>query len=136
MNKINKYVNHVLEQIQSPAEEREDIREELLSHIYEAKKHLMTERYSEKKVGDKALEDFGEANNIGKDLQEAMYPFQRSLLYIIGIAMIVYGVLFYLNATFNLQEIIPSWLAIQFAFGGTVTLCAINISFVGRHFRS
>ncbi|MBU5466100.1 hypothetical protein KQI49_04550 [Virgibacillus sp. MSJ-26] len=134
MNKVNKYVNQALEQIQSPTEEREDIREELLSHIYEAKKHFMTEGFSEKKAEDKALEDFGKANNIGKDLQEAMYPFQRSFLYIIGIAMIVYGVLFYLNATFNLQEIIPSWLAIQFAFGGAVTLCAINISFVGRHF--
>lgn len=134
MNKVDKYVNHVLEQIQSPTEEREDIREELLSHIYEAKKHFMAEGFSEKKAGDKALEDFGKANNIGKDLQEAMYPFQRILLYIIGIAMIVYGVLFYLNAAFNLQEVIPSWLAIQLTFGGAVTLCAINISFVGRHF--
>lgn len=134
MNLVNKYIDHVLEQIQSPAEEREDIREELLSHIVEAKSHYVEAGFSKRKAERKALSDFGDANNIGKNLQEAMYPFQRGLLYIIGIATILYGVIFYLNTAFNFNEIIPGWLAIQLIFGSAITLCAINISFVGRHF--
>lgn len=132
MNEINKYLDHVLEQIQSPTEEREEIREELLSHLTEAKIHYMAEGLSDKKAEKKAINDFGEARNIGKRLQEAMYPYQRSLLYIIGVATIVYGLLFYLSAAFNLQEVIPGWLAIQFTFGGVLTLFALNISLLGR----
>ena len=134
MSRINQYINHVLKQIQSPKEEREDIREELLSHIDEAKMYYVHEGLSENEAEEKALADFGEAHGIGKELQEAMYPFQRGLLYMIGIAAICYGAIFYLNYAFNLHELILDWLAIQLTISSAVLLCAINISFIGRHF--
>src|SRR5699024_9649320 len=134
MSRIDQYINQVLEQIQSPKEERQDIREELLTHIYEAKMHYMNEGFSDKGAENKALSDFGKAYGIGKDLQEAMYPFQRGLLYTIGIAALCYGAIFYLNYAFNLHELIPDWLAIQLTISSVIILCAINISFIGRHF--
>lgn len=134
MKKVDRYIHRVLEQIQSPPEERDDIREELLSHIYEAKNHYIKEGFTDKNAEEKALSDFGKAHGIGKELQEAMYPFQRGLLYTIGIAAIVYGALFYLNYAFNVYERIPDWLAIQLVLSTLILLCAINISFLGRHF--
>src|SRR5699024_4519663 len=45
-----------------------------------------------------------------------------------------YGAIFYLNYAFNLHELILDWLAIQLTISSAVLLCAINISFIGRHF--
>lgn len=134
MSQFDKYLDHVLEQLQSPNEEREDIREELLTHLNDSKMYFIHKGYSKSQAEKKALAQFGEANGIGKELQEAMYPFQRSLLYVIGLAMIVYGALFYLNMAFNGHELIPGWLAIHLIIGSIIVLCAINISFIGRHF--
>ncbi|RYG74183.1 hypothetical protein EU245_02925 [Lentibacillus lipolyticus] len=134
MNRLEKHVEKVLEQMQSSDDEREDIREELLNHLEEAKQRYISEGMPEKQAEKQALDEFGQPDNTGRQMQEAIYPYQRGLLYAIGIGTILFGVIFYLNTTFFLHEPIPVWLAIQLFTGGTVTLAAINISFVGRYF--
>lgn len=134
MSQVDQYLERVLKQTQSQKDEREEVREELRSHLLEAKNDYMAEGFTDEEAEQKALSDFGEARTIGKNLQEAMYPFQRGLLYILGIALIIYGSLFYLNMAFNVNETIPGWLAIQFVFGGVFVLFAMNISYLGRHF--
>ncbi|MBT2218340.1 hypothetical protein KK120_21280 [Virgibacillus dakarensis] len=134
MNRTEKYIRRVLEQMQSPKAEREEMREELLMHLEEAKKRYLYEGYSEKQAEKYALADFGNPSRIGRELQESIYPFQRGLLYVIGIATIIFGVIFYLNAVFLLHERIIVWFGIQLLIGTAVILAAINISIVGRYF--
>ncbi|WP_010529171.1 permease prefix domain 1-containing protein [Lentibacillus jeotgali] len=134
MTKIADHVEKVLEQLQSPNEEREELREELVSHLEETKQQYIDDGLTEKKAEERALKEFGDFNNIGHEMQEAMYPYQRGLLYGIGLGTILFGVFFYLASAYLLHDRIPGWLAIQLLTGGTVTLAAINISFVGRYF--
>ncbi|WP_449354931.1 permease prefix domain 1-containing protein [Virgibacillus natechei] len=134
MNRIEKHAEQVLRQMQSPDDEREEMREELLSHLNEAKRNYISEGLSEKQAEKKVVAAFGDPHMIGRELQESMYPFQRGLLYLIGIATILFGVIFYLNLSFVIREPTPVWLTIQLLLGSIVTLAAINISFVGRYF--
>src|SRR5699024_12031950 len=91
--------------------------------------------FGEEQAEKRVLSEFGNADTIGHHLQESMYPFQRGLLYVIGIGTILFGVIFYLNLLFILNEPIPIWwLAVQLLSGSAVTLAAINISFVGGYF--
>lgn len=134
MNRLEKYVEEVLKQTQSPEEEREEIREELLSHLNEAKSNYISEGFTEKQAEKKVIAAFGNSHHIGQELQESMYPFQRGLLYLIGIITILFGVIFYLNLVFVIHDPTPVWLVIQLLSGSFVMLAAINISFVGRYF--
>lgn len=135
MTRIERYVETILQQLQSPHDEREDIREELLNHLQEAKQQYINKGFGEEQAEKRVLSEFGNADTIGHHLQESMYPFQRGLLYVIGIGTILFGVIFYLNLLFILNEPIPIWwLAVQLLSGSAVTLAAINISFVGRYF--
>ncbi|TFJ92666.1 permease prefix domain 1-containing protein [Lentibacillus salicampi] len=134
MTNMERHVEKILEQMQSPHDEREEIREEVLNHLEEAKQHYISGGFNEKQAEKRVLSEFGSAETIGNQLQESMYPYQRGLLYVIGIGTILFGVIFYLTSAFFLHNPIPVWLAIQLVTGGTVTLAAINISFVGRYF--
>ncbi|TRM11234.1 hypothetical protein FH966_05650 [Lentibacillus cibarius] len=133
MNRLEKHVQKMLEQTQSANGEREELREELLSHLEEAKQHYMNEGLTEKQAEKRAIVEFGNSNNAGHQLQEAMYPYQRGLLYTIGMGSILFGVLNFMSAAFLLHDPIPIWLAIQFFTGSLVTLAAINISIAGRY---
>ncbi|WP_080872014.1 permease prefix domain 1-containing protein [Oceanobacillus timonensis] len=134
MNRIEKHVEDVLKQMQSPEDEREEIREELLSHLNEAKSNYISEGLSEKQAEKQVIDAFGNSHRIGRELQESKYPFQRGLLYLIGIITLLFGIIFYVNLAFVIREPDPVWLAIQLLAGSTVVLAAINISFVGRYF--
>lgn len=137
MNQTEKYIQSILDQLQSSPLEREEIDEELRNHLQESKEQYKSEGYTETQAEKQALADFGKSNNIGKELQEAMYPHQRGLLYAIGFALIFYGVVFYLDAAFLQHDPIKPitiWLAIQLLLGSAVTLAAVNIPFIGKYF--
>ncbi|WP_152658434.1 permease prefix domain 1-containing protein [Oceanobacillus sp. CFH 90083] len=134
MNRIEKHVEEVLKQTQSPDGEREELREELLSHLNEAKSNYISAGLSEKQAEKKVIAAFGDSHIVGQELQESMYPFQRGLLYLIGIVTILFGAIFYINLIFVMHEPTPVWLTVQLLSGSVVTLAAINIAFVGRYF--
>ncbi|UOR10549.1 permease prefix domain 1-containing protein [Halobacillus amylolyticus] len=104
MNRIEKHVDRILEQMQSPPEEREDIKEELMSHLQTAKLHYMEDGVPEKKAEKQAIDDFGKPDTIGHGFQETIYPYQRSLLYGIGIATLIFGAILYISLTFGVGK--------------------------------
>ncbi|SFJ74935.1 hypothetical protein SAMN04487936_10432 [Halobacillus dabanensis] len=136
MKKFEKHVSRILDQMQSPPDEREEIKEELLTHLEAAKQNYINNGETETKAEKRAIRDFGAPAMIGDGLQESLYPFQRGLLYGIGIATLLLGVFIYLIMTFSFGEPEPIWLFIQLVSGSLVTLVAMNISWIGRHFWS
>ncbi|WP_281974939.1 permease prefix domain 1-containing protein [Halobacillus litoralis] len=136
MKKFEKHVNQILNQMQSPPEEREEIKEELLTHLEAAKQNYITHGEKEKTAEKLAIQDFGAPAMVGDGLQETLYPFQRGLLYGIGVATLLLGVFMHLNMAFSFGEPEPIWLFTQLVFGSLVTLAAMNISWMGRHFWS
>jgi hypothetical protein len=133
MSPMERYTQHVLKETQCAAEERKEIEEELMSHLQDLKEYFLATGHSDKEAERQAIAEFGGSKMIGQGFQESMYPWQRGLLYIIGIASILFGVLFHLYTLIVLQDPSVAWLAIQLIAGTIVTLAAINIAFAGRH---
>ncbi|GAB4075179.1 hypothetical protein GCM10028778_26820 [Barrientosiimonas marina] len=133
MTRMEIHVQTILEQLQSSAGERDGMHEELLSHLQEAKQHYLNEGFTDEQAEERAVSEFGDPKLIGRQLQESLYPYQRGLLYGIGIGMIAFAILFYLNIAFFLHDTSLVWLAVQLILGGAVTLFAMNIAFAGRH---
>lgn len=136
MKRIEKHVDHILKEMQSTKEEREEIREELTTHLTSAKQKYIDEGENEKRAEKLAIKDFGDAGMIGGGIQESLYPFQRGLLYLIGSGTILLGIFIHLTATFSFGDPWPGWLAIQLSLGMLVVLTAINIAWTGRHYWS
>lgn len=134
MNRLEKHAELILDQMQSEPEERDEVREELLTHLYSLKSEFIESGDSEKEAERKALDQFGGSKLVGDGLQETMYPHQRSLLYMIGLGTILFGVIQYLIFITQLRDPSQSWLFIQMAFGTIVTVLAMNISWLGRFY--
>ncbi|MEC3885609.1 permease prefix domain 1-containing protein [Halobacillus sp. HZG1] len=136
MKKLEKHVNQILNQMQSTDDERDEIKEELLAHLKASKQDYINNGETEKRAERLAINDFGAPGLIGDGLQETLYPFQRGLLYGIGVATLLLGVFIHLIMTFSFGDPEPVWLFIQLVFGSLVTLVAMNISWVGKYFWS
>ncbi|MBA2176246.1 hypothetical protein H0266_15215 [Halobacillus locisalis] len=136
MNRLEKHIEKILNQMQSDEEERAEMKEEMLTHLSSLKEQYEEEGHTSKQAEKKAIEEFGDAGLVGNGLQETMYPYQRSLLYVIGFATIALGIFlhFAFLATFNEPSL--GWLAIQLTFGTLVTLVAMNIPLLGRFYWS
>ncbi|SIS45701.1 permease prefix domain 1-containing protein [Salimicrobium flavidum] len=75
MKNLEKHVERILDHMQSPEEERGEIREELLSHLEESYTYYKNQGNSDKQAERHSLADFGDPDLIGKGMQESMYPF-------------------------------------------------------------
>lgn len=78
------YLKKVIQQVDGTFDEKMDVKEELLTHLHMSKQSFMEEGFKEEQAELFALENFGNATSIGKDMQQAMYPYRRSLLFILG----------------------------------------------------
>ncbi|MFQ3544562.1 permease prefix domain 1-containing protein [Halobacillus rhizosphaerae] len=136
MNRLEKHVERILNEMQSSKEERAEIKEEMLAHLYEMRMEYEDKGESRKQAEKMALSEFGGAGMIGNGLQESLYPYQRSLLYVIGIATIILGILLHFALLDFFHEPSPIWLFIQLTFGTMVTLVAMNISYLGKFYWS
>ncbi|MCA0972182.1 permease prefix domain 1-containing protein [Halobacillus litoralis] len=136
MDRLEKHVEHILNQTQSNQAEREEMKEDFLSHLYALKKKYEEEGFESEVAERKAIEDFGEADSVGNEMQETMYPYQRGLLYVIGLATIALGVFLHFALLNVFGEPSFGWLAIQLVVGTLVTLTAMNISLLGKYYWS
>ncbi|MFC0522933.1 permease prefix domain 1-containing protein [Pontibacillus salicampi] len=136
MNRLEKHVQEILLHMQTPPEDSEDIKEELMEHLEAAKRDWMEAGYSEKEAEQKAIHSFGKSDLIGNGMQEALYPYQRGFLYMIGLSTLIYGMFFYLSMSFYQGQGDLLWLIIQTVLGAGVTWTAINISYMAGHFWS
>ncbi|WP_157118620.1 permease prefix domain 1-containing protein [Sporosarcina sp. P37] len=87
-----------MKQTDCNAEEREDLKEELLSHLYCAYEDLQKQGYPEEEAMKMAMENFGDEKEVGKQLQHAMYPYRREMM--IGLAGVS---LLFIYSTYLLQ---------------------------------
>ncbi|ARD47769.1 hypothetical protein SporoP37_06215 [Sporosarcina sp. P37] len=95
---FERFISIVVKQTDCNAEEREDLKEELLSHLYCAYEDLQKQGYPEEEAMKMAMENFGDEKEVGKQLQHAMYPYRREMM--IGLAGVS---LLFIYSTYLLQ---------------------------------
>ncbi|MBU9712179.1 permease prefix domain 1-containing protein [Evansella tamaricis] len=131
MNLFQQYIENCLNEVECPKEEREDIREELKTHLMESKQTYLEEGYTEKEAEQRTLVDFGVDIKIGKQLQQSMYPFRILMFYCLGIGSLLFTTVTFLLTTSILGSAPFIWLLFSLVIGSCLTLYAMNPSFIG-----
>lgn len=78
---IETYIKHIITTLKCSEEEKVEIEEELKDHLYLLKNEYLEDGYSETEAIKKAINTFGEGNEIRKGLQNSISPFYKFVNY-------------------------------------------------------
>lgn len=123
--KIRHQIERVLQEIDGSKEEKEDLFWELTDHLQLSSEAWVNTGLTEEEAIDKALEDFGNAEKVGSEIQKAMYPFRKILLVILATVSLLYTFSIYLIELFMFGDAHYAWLL--FSVGSSSLLLVIAL---------
>src|SRR5699024_7839731 len=97
---FRKYVTDIVNETGSSSETKADLFEELMTHLEESYETFINDGFNKKEAEKQAIQEFGDVKVTGNDLRQAMFPYQRELLFTLAISSIVYSFLVYLVQLF------------------------------------
>ncbi|EGQ26046.1 hypothetical protein HMPREF9372_1913 [Sporosarcina newyorkensis 2681] len=109
---FERFVNGIVKQTDSNHEESMDLSEELLSHLHCSYEDLLKEGYSNEEAMKMAMMNFGDGKEIGKQLQQAMYPYRRGMMLILAGASLIFAFSVYLLDLFMNGDAHMIWLVL------------------------
>lgn len=113
MNEVfQRFVSSIVSQTDCNYEERIDLSEELLSHLHCSYEDLRSKGYSKEEAMKMAMMNFGNEKKVGKQLQQAMYPYRREMMLILASASLVMAYSVYLLQLFTRGDAHIIWLAL------------------------
>ncbi|GKV56408.1 hypothetical protein NCCP2222_23550 [Sporosarcina sp. NCCP-2222] len=91
MNPVfDRFVANIVRQTDCNVEEREELYDELMSHLECAYSEERENGASEEEAVQIAMKKFGSEQEVGKQIQQAMYPYRRLMMIILSIASLLY----------------------------------------------
>ncbi|WP_153731664.1 permease prefix domain 1-containing protein [Sporosarcina obsidiansis] len=127
MNQVfNRFVNGVIGQTDSNEEERKDLSEELLSHLQCSYEDLQLEGYSKEEAMKMSMENFGDEKEIGRQLQQAMYPYRREMMLILASASLLFAYSVYLLQLFTRGDAHIIWLVLAVLVGASLLIVTLH----------
>lgn len=124
---FKRYVTDIVNQIDGSVETKEDLFEELMSHLEESYQSFIKDGYDKDEAEKKVLRAFGDTMEIGHELQQAMYPYQQKLLFTLSITSIIYSFLIYLIQLFNEGDAYILWLIMSVGINVLLLLFVFNV---------
>lgn len=111
MNQVfHRFVEGIVRETDSNQEEREDLYEELLSHLECSFFDYRKQGFSEEEATRTAMTNFGEEREIGKQLQQAMYPYRREMMLALSVGSLLFAYGVYLCQLFVMGDAHIPWL--------------------------
>ncbi|MEH6940964.1 permease prefix domain 1-containing protein [Bacillus sp. JJ722] len=104
MKNLSKYVQQILDQTDCTKEEKEDLAEELLIHLEILTQEHIDNGLSEEEAIQQAMMSFGLEQDIGSQLQQALFPYRRYLLIALGLGFIVLNYSIFTVLLLEMQE--------------------------------
>lgn len=107
---LHRFVEQIIRQTDCNREEREDLYEELLSHVEEAFMEYRKHGYSDEEALRTVMTNFGDKQEIGKQLQQAMYPYRREMLIVLSISSMLFTYSVYIFQLFLMGDAHILWM--------------------------
>src|SRR5690625_1985305 len=124
---IERYVEKVLQQIDGSKEEKGDLFEELTDHLQMSSEYWVKSGLTEDEAKKKALDEFGNSEAIGSEIQEAMYPFRKMLLIILAVISLLYAYAVYIFALFVDGDANIVWLLLSVGVSSLLLMIALQV---------
>lgn len=135
MPKFAQYVEKIVRETDATREEKEDLREELLIHLELSYAEKRQEGYSEKEAERLVLEDFGISAEIGSQIQEAMFPYRKTMIRALAIVSIIFSIAVYVSQLLIYEDAYIGWLLFSVIVGTILLIFTIQpISVLNRRF--
>ena len=107
---FDRFVTGILRQTDCNREEREDLYEELLSHLECSFSEYRSRGYSEEEAMRTAMTNFGTNQEVGNQLQEAMYPKRKGMMLGLAAASLLFAYSVYASQLFIMGDAHIIWL--------------------------
>lgn len=109
---FQRFVEGIVRETDSNHEERKDLYEELLSHLECSFIDYQKQGFSEEEALQTAMTNFGDEREIGKQLQQAMYPYRREMMLSLSVASLLFAYTVYLCQLFIMGDAHIPWLIV------------------------
>lgn len=109
---FQRFVEGIVRETDSNHEERKDLYEELLSHLECSFIDYQKQGLSEEEAMRTAMTNFGEEREIGKQLQQAMYPYRREMMLSLSVASLLFAYSVYACQLFVMGDAHIPWLIV------------------------
>lgn len=131
--RFHRFVNRIVKQTDGNQMEKNDLYEELMVHLEMSIEQFIQEGFTEKQAEQKAMEHFGDAEEIGSQIQQAMFPFRKTMMLTLAITSIIFSVAIYLAQLFIESNNQIVWLMISIAISSLILIYASQlIPFLNR----
>ncbi|WP_042461525.1 permease prefix domain 1-containing protein [Neobacillus dielmonensis] len=131
MNELLKnYVNHIVAGIDGTPEDKADMEEEMLVHLELLAKENMVKGLSEQEAAKMAIQQFGNHEKIGREMQQVLYPYRKQLFIFLAMLSLFSASGLYLAHLLINGDAEYDWLITSISIGTILLVLAFS------HFRS
>ncbi|MFJ8260634.1 permease prefix domain 1-containing protein [Rummeliibacillus sp. NPDC094406] len=92
MSNLDRYIDLILERVEVNKDEHRNLKSELTSLLNEKKENYIQQGLTENKAIEKTIEDFGEADEVGKALSKSFSPQRTIAMYLLAIISVIFTV--------------------------------------------
>lgn len=125
--KISHQIERVLQEIDGTKKEKEDLYWELTDHLQLSSEAWMKSGLTEEEAIDKAIEEFGNAEKVGREIQKSMYPLRKILLVILATASLLFSFSIYLIELFMFGDAHYAWMLFSVASSSLLLVIALQL---------
>jgi len=132
-DRLTQFVEKIVHQIEGNQQEKNDLFEELLTHLELSKEHFMKDGFTEQEAETKAMEQFGNEAEVGEQIQQAMFPFRKEMMRLLAITSIIFSIAIYLAQLFIEGDAYILWLILSMVVSTFLLVFSIqSIAFLNR----
>ncbi|WP_462412954.1 permease prefix domain 1-containing protein [Neobacillus sp. Marseille-QA0830] len=128
--RLKNYVNRIVAGIDGTPEDKEDMAEEMLVHLELLMEEYIGKGFSEQEAAKMAIKQFGDEENIGREMQQVLYPFRKQLFIILAMLSLFSASGLYLAFLLINGDAEYDWLISSIGLGTILLVLAFS------HFRS
>ncbi len=85
------FVDKIVKQADGGQAEKDDLYEEIMDHLQESHGQFVKEGFNEKQAEQKAMAHFLDTSEIGRQVQQVIFPFRKGMLLILAVASAIYS---------------------------------------------
>ncbi|QTN00620.1 hypothetical protein ERJ70_15750 [Sediminibacillus dalangtanensis] len=125
--RLKAFVDKTVRQIEGNQQEKEDLAEELLTHLQLSKQELMeVEKLSDKEAEMKAIRLFGDEAAVGSQIQQAMFPYRKEMMLALSGSSILFSFCVYLAQLFLEGDAYIFWLVLSVIVSSSLLVLSLK----------
>lgn len=123
--RFHHFVDRIVRQTDGNQAEKDDLYEELMTHLEISSQQFIKNGLTEKQAERKAVEHFGGADEVGSQIQQAMFPFRKEMLLVLSLTSVFFSFSTYIAQLFLESNAHIIWLIISITISSLIFICAV-----------